>query len=164
MGRAGEHSKFALMGVTLNVAPRRFQGRRHDGKRLGIAAFAATQQVDSRTIPSIGGEMKTANTFDRHDLARSQSLNDRRHGSITLFYITCGPRQGELWTTGGAGIWLCMEATIARVFILAQAMGAHREARHGGLGAIIGQCADQGKARAAVGAIDERIAITPIYR
>ena len=48
--------------------------------------------------------------------------------------------------------------------VFARAVGAHREAGHGGAGAVVGQRGDDGEARAAVGAVDEGVPVAPVGR
>ena len=57
-----------------------------------------------------------------------------------------------------------MKAPVLGVLILRLARGAHREARHGGRGAVIRDVADDGVAWAAMGAIGEGIAVAAIRR
>jgi hypothetical protein len=55
-----------------------------------------------------------------------------------------------------------MEATILRILIFAEAIVAHREFRHGGQGAIIGNIEDDAVSRAAAGAVGEGIIVAAI--
>ena len=48
------------------------------------------------------------------------------------------------------------------VLVFVAAPGAHREARHGGAGAVVGQAQDDAVARAAVGAVEEGVAEAPV--
>ena len=68
---------------------------------------------------------------------------------------TCGPQTGQAlgwaWKRRSAGS-----------SILAVAGRTHREGGHGGLGAVIGDILDDGKARAAIGAVDKGVAIAPV--
>ena len=57
-----------------------------------------------------------------------------------------------------------MEAPIQRVGVLLRTDGAHGEFLHGRLFAVVGQLLDDGKARAAVRAVDERIAVAAVRR
>ena len=57
-----------------------------------------------------------------------------------------------------------MKATIQGVIIFPLAFGAHLEAAHRGLRAVVWYILDDGKARPAVSAVSERIAIAPILR
>src|ERR1700734_453066 len=57
-----------------------------------------------------------------------------------------------------------MKAPVFGVLILRLARGAHSEVRHGGRDAVIRYIADDGVARAAMGAIGEWIAVAAIRR
>jgi hypothetical protein len=55
-----------------------------------------------------------------------------------------------------------VEPAIGGIFILSKAVGAHGEAGHGGLGAIVGNIEDDAVARAAVGAVGEGVLVAAI--
>jgi len=61
----------------------------------------------------------------------------------------------------GAGQGLGVEAAIRRGFVFGTAVVAEREIGHRGVGPVVGHGGDDGVARAALGAIDEGIAVTP---
>jgi hypothetical protein len=57
-----------------------------------------------------------------------------------------------------------MEATIQWIFILSPASGTHLERCHGRGRAVVGDISDDREAGAAVGAVDERIAVAAVLR
>src|SRR3954447_1569985 len=57
---------------------------------------------------------------------------------------------------------LRVEAAIRGILVLAVAVGAHLERRHGRAFAVVRQRADDREARPALGAVDERIAVAPV--
>jgi hypothetical protein len=57
-----------------------------------------------------------------------------------------------------------VEATVSRFLKLSQAFRAHLEPGHGGFGAVVWDVLDDAKARAAIGAIDERVPIPAVIR
>jgi hypothetical protein len=65
---------------------------------------------------------------------------------------------------GGAGVRLGVEAPGRRIGVFTQAEGALRERRHAGLGTVVGELAGQREARAALGAVDEGVAMAPVGR
>ena len=73
-----------------------------------------------------------------------------------------GFHQGQRRSTNGARIGLGMKAPVAGIFIFRLAISAHHEGRHGGGRAVIGYVADDGVARAAMGAIGEGISVAPV--
>src|SRR5262249_38026161 len=64
----------------------------------------------------------------------------------------------------GAGVRLRVETAIQRVFVLLDAFRAHHELLHGRVGPVIGQRLDDRKARAAVRAVGERVAMAAVIR
>src|SRR5262245_37867786 len=59
-------------------------------------------------------------------------------------------------------IGLSVKAAIGRVMKFPRAVAAHFKGRHGGSLAIIGNVLDDGESRTTVGAVNKRIAISPI--
>ena len=57
-----------------------------------------------------------------------------------------------------------METAIQRVFVLLATGWAEGEVGHGREGTVVGQGADDRETGAAVGAIDQRVAVAPIVR
>ncbi len=57
-----------------------------------------------------------------------------------------------------------MKAPIRRVFVLPPAVWTEGEGRHAGVGAVVGDGADDAQARPAMGAVGEGVAITPVRR
>ena len=71
-------------------------------------------------------------------------------------------RRGELRAADPTGVGLCVEAAVGGVVVLGLAVGAHFEARHRGLRAVVGDAAGDGVTRAAVGAVEEGIAVAAV--
>lgn len=61
-----------------------------------------------------------------------------------------------------AGIRLGMKAAVKRIVVFGLAGGTHGKVSHGGQGAVVGDVADDGVARPAVGAVGERVVVTPV--
>ncbi len=78
--------------------------------------------------------------------------------------VAPGADQRSCGTADRAGDRLGVEAAIGRISVLGRQCRAQREAGHRRVGAVVGQGADQGVARPALGAVDERIAETPVGR
>ena len=144
----------------------------HNGKRL-IAATLATAQLAYRLfVGGIAGQVESAQTLDGDDAAASQQLDaafddgiaglargadgwcrvDRRWHNTA---IDLTPR--NMRSTIKAGIGLRVKSPIERIGILCGAGGAHGKAIHRGGRSVIGQRANDGKARSAVGAVDKGI-------
>ncbi len=96
--------------------------------------------------------MIAAEPLDRHDLSLAQER-----------YDLVQPER-ELGAAVGAAGGLGVEAAIGRVLVLAPALGAQLERGHGRVGAVVGNRAHDREARAAVGAVDERVPVAAVGR
>ncbi|GHO42593.1 hypothetical protein KSX_07560 [Ktedonospora formicarum] len=67
-----------------------------------------------------------------------------------------------MWSTGGAGVGLGVEAPIGWVLILDLTCRTHCEDAHCCLFAVIGHVLNDSEARAAVGAIDKGIIVASV--
>jgi len=65
-----------------------------------------------------------------------------------------------VWT----GIGLGMEPPVKGIIILSLTYRAHGEFSHGGLGPVIGDIFNNGIPGAAIGAVDKRVFIPPVFR
>ena len=71
--------------------------------------------------------------------------------------------QVDLWATVRAGVGLGMKTPVQGIVILRLASGTHWEDTHGCLVAVIGNILDDCEARTTIGAVNERMTITPVY-
>ena len=85
-----------------------------------------------------------------------RSIPDRK-----LRPIAIGER--HLRPADRAGIGLGVESAVTWIIVLGLTLRAHVKARHRRGGAIVGYARDDGKARATVGAVCERIPIAPVF-
>ena len=69
-----------------------------------------------------------------------------------------------MWPTDRTGVRLGVKAPIQRVVVLRLALRAHDEVPHGGQRAVVGNVGDDSEARAAIGAIGERVTVTAVGR
>ena len=83
-------------------------------------------------------------------------------GSAAGIVCAVGGDERQLRAAVPAGVGLRVEAAVERVVVFGLAGGAHFEARHGGLRAVVGNAAGDGVARAAVGAVEKGIAIAAV--
>ena len=79
----------------------------------------------------------------------------RLEPSLRLSSQTCGPADR-------AGVGLGVKAPVERVVVLALAVGAHGKGRMVVSGPVVGDVADDGEARPAVGAVGEGIAVAAV--
>ena len=75
-----------------------------------------------------------------------------------------GDLKPDLWATHGTRVGLGVKTAIDRIVVLRLAFGAHLEGSHRRLRPVVGDVPDDGEAGAAVGAIDEGIAVAPVVR
>ena len=133
-----------------------------------LAAFAAAKASHRGGTGRIAGEVKPANSPDRDNPARRDRASGGANrvglgrGLISVINVRIEDAKG------GAAIRtrvrLGMEAAIGDGFVLATALGAHREARHRGSRPVVGNVARDREARPAIGAVGERIPITAAGR
>ena len=79
-----------------------------------------------------------------------------------------GPHRGhvpaQVRTAFKAGVGLGVEAAVGRVDVFGRAGAAHGKVGHACCGPVVGQAADNREARAAVGAVDEGVAVAAVGR
>ena len=110
-------------------------------------------------VASVGvaGQVVAAESLDRHDRPAAQQSAGLDAGAASpVRSAIARPVQRERRPAVGAGHGLGVEAPVARVGVLRRAGRAQREAGHGGRRPVVRQAGDDGEARAAVGAADER--------
>ena len=101
-------------------------------------------------IFGVAGQVKSAQAFDGQNFSGVQAAAD--------FSERFGERRAAHW----AGVGLGVETAVRRILVFAQAIGAHREDRHGGLRAIVGDVLNDAVTRAAIGAVGEGIEIAAV--
>ncbi len=120
-------------------------------KGLSPSGLAAAQQGDGFGVRGVAGQVVAAEALDREDRATRQEpagLGDRvrsSKGSTRAARAQSGT-SSRSGSAGRAGDGLRVEAAVGRIGVLAGAGGAHREAGHGGVGAVVGQAGDDGGA------------------
>ncbi len=184
----------ATFGATWTVAARPRRGRRRigaSGERSQRSAAVETSQraraaatsftinasgFSRRTFParrrataassaSVAAEVEAAEPLHRDD----PPVQERRRGGEERL-VVAGERlagaapEREARPARRARGRLGVEAPVARLLVLAAAVGAEREAAHRRVRPVVRQRADDGEARAAVRAVQEGIAIPAIGR
>ena len=138
--------------------------RHHDCEGLLLARLALAQPRDGRGVAGITGELEAAEALDRDDLARAQALECRRDRILDRDRLAVRPQQREPWPADGAGVRLRVEPAIERIVVFLLARRALPEARHAGVGPVVGQGSGDRVARSAVRAVGEGIAPAAILR
>ena len=106
--------------------------------------------------------MVSTEALDREDAAVAQQLTCPRQCIVAVDQATVAVAVPQHRSAVRAADGLGMEAPVGGVGVFACAFGAHREGRHGGGGTVVGQGSDDREARAAVGAINEGVAVAPV--
>ena len=144
----------------------------HNGKRLITATLAAAKLGYRLLVGGVAGQVEPAQSLYGDDRSVGQQLDaafddgiaglargadgwccvDRRWHNTA---VRLEPR--NMRSTIKTGIGLRVKPPIERVGILCGAGGAHGETIHRGSCSVIGQRANDGKARSAIGAVDKGI-------
>jgi hypothetical protein len=106
--------------------------------------------------------MESAYALDSHYLASPQSPNRLLQSLFTVNLISllvAEPKMGSAYRTG---VGLGMISPMFDILVFPPALGAHVEGPHGRHGTIVRHVGDDGKARAAIGAIDKGVPMAPI--
>ena len=142
---------------------------------------------DRLRVGRVAGEVEAAEALDREDARRRAAARAARatiaseraastsrsrwgRGEVSRSGDQCpvvergasSALQVEPRAADEAGVGLGVEAAVARVAVLLGALGAHREVAHRGHRPVVGDVADDGEARAAVRAVDERVAVAAV--
>ncbi len=106
--------------------------------------------------------MKSAETLYSDDAILFEQTDGlaQRFGHVERH--TIGRAEQQLRATIPAGVWLRVETAIGGIVILSLAGGAHLEGRHRSACAVVGNIANDGEARAAIGTVDKGVAETAI--
>ena len=168
IGRIGSRSIASWVGSRTRRAAKRGEvglEREHHGERLVGPSFAQRAARRPPRVRRIAEQMIAADALDRDDLAGSQCRDRGSEGRRTrnLAHLV-RVAEFEPRSAVRAGDRLGMKSPVARVGIFGRAVRAQAEACHGRIGAVVRQALDQGVARAALGAIDEGIAVAAIVR
>ena len=165
MGAAGEVSRPRSTSPSAASASAVARIGHHHRQRLLLAPLARSQAGHRRSIAGIAREVKAAQPLHGHDLASCQGPARTPQRLVPTGH-PCAVRrqQGQLRAADGAGVGLGVKAAVARVLVLASAVRAQREARHGGARAIVRHALGDGEAGAAAGTGGERVAVAAAGR
>ena len=148
----------------------------HHGERLALAPLARAQLRHRLGAVRIAHEVEAAKPLHRHDAALCQQPRGAREDRVALLARRAPGYRAErrrhvaafvlapahLRAARKACVGLGVEATVEWIAVFGGAPLAQGEVLHGRAGAIVGQLLDDGEARAAVRAVDERIAIAAV--
>ncbi len=156
-----------LLGLRVEPAetPRRLQVGDHQGQGLLVTVLPLAQAPDCPGVAGVHQEVEPAQALDRHHLApvhRGGGLGDGLCAGGEAHATGVPELAGR--AAGRAGVGLGMEAAVGGIVVLTAAVGAHGEAGHGGRRPVVGHVEGDGEARAAVGAVGERVAVAAVGR
>jgi len=126
--------------------------------------LALAQGLHSRSVGGIAHQVKAAQALDSQDFALRQPPPCSLKSLFALGKLLTTCFEPNLRATNRAGNRLGVKAAVSRVVIFRGAVGAECKARHAGVGTVVWDGLDDSKARTAVGAVDERVAVPPIPR
>jgi hypothetical protein len=147
----GEEAEFAGCGGVTD----------HDGEWLFATLLAAAEFEHGVGLAGVDCQVKAAEAFDGEDgtlLEETDGFGERIAGVRGVRAVD----EGELGAAVPAGVGLGVEAAVEGVVVLGLTGGAHAKGGHGGLGAVVGDAANDGEARAAVGAVDEGVEVAAV--
>ena len=163
--------EIALFWAYVAQGARGVEVARHDGEGLVAAPFAGAELPNGAFGIGSARKVETAEPLDRHDAVAGDELGATGDDGVAGF--TCSAHErfapapflpGDVRSAGKAGIGLRMKTAVKWVGVLACTCRAHGEGAHGGLRAVVGETADDGEARAAVGAVDKRVMVPAVRR
>ena len=144
----------------------------HNGKWLVAATLATAQLAHRLFVGGIAGQVEPTQTLDGDDAAACQQLDAAFDDGIAGLArgadgwcrvdtrwrnAAIGLTPRNMRSAIKTGIGLRVKPPIERVGILCGAGGAHGKAIHRGCRSVIGQRANDGKARSTVGAVDKGV-------
>ncbi|CAM5687589.1 hypothetical protein SAFG77S_04908 [Streptomyces afghaniensis] len=138
------------------------QVRAHHRERLAAACLAAAQRLDGPRVGRVARQVVAAEALDGDDPPGGQQCTCRHQGvgvPRRADIAAGGGHQAQPRTAAGAGHGLGVEAAVEGIAVLPGAVGAHREAGHGGDRPVVRHARGDGEAGPAVGAGDERVPV-----
>ena len=152
-----------LRWADLAQAPRGLQIPAHERERLFVPLLAPTQARGDGRIVAAAGQVHPAQALDGDDAAGLDGLPGQLDG-VARKLPPLGVAVEHMGAADRTAVRLGVVAAVFDIVVLPVAVRAHGKAPHGGQGPVIGHVFDNGKAGAAVGAVDERIAVAPVLR
>src|SRR5215204_1903474 len=136
----------------------------HEREGLVLTHLAAPQGPYSLLIEWVAGQMVTSETLYGDDSPATQHPRGACNGVIRagVKLVPEPVEQHYLRSADGAGVGLGVEASVGGILVLAEAVRAHSKARHCCSGPVVRDRAGDGEARAAVGAVGERVTVASV--
>ena len=144
------------------VPPHLVHGGHHYGQGFIRAPLPLPQAPHRLVALGIARQVKAPQPLQGEHLALAQRSGGGRDDIIAADRGPLPVHELKAGATGRAGVGLGVKAAVKRVVVLPLAVGAHHEAAHGGVGAVVGDILDDGESRAAVGAVGEGVAVAAV--
>jgi hypothetical protein len=132
----------------------------HQRERLVLTMLSGAHRRDRALLVGEAGQVIAADPLEGEDAPAGQRAR-RALQRIAAGFIA---EQRHLRAADGTCVRLGVEAAIERVLVLAPAFAAHLEVGHRRERPVVWDTANDREARAAVGAVDERVAKTAVRR
>ena len=139
----------------------------HQRERLVLALLASAQSRHRRLVVGPAGKVEAADALDRHDAPLAQrggGGGDRVARAADRSLSAAREEQRGQGPARRAGVRLRMEAAVRRIVVLVPAGAAHPKAGHRRERPVVGDALDDREPRAAVRAVDERVAVPAVVR
>ena len=134
----------------------------HDRERLVAPPLSAAQFGDRAFVGGVAGQVVSTDALDGQHAAVAQQLSGVAQRRFSFGDVAVAGPVAQGRPAVRAADRLGVEPPVGGIVVFACALGAHREAGHGGGGAVVRQRGDDGEARAAVGAVDEGVPVAPV--
>ena len=135
---------------------------RHDGERFARAVLGLAQRRDRRFVRRVAGEVEAADAFDGDAAAAREHFARSRDGCAAAYLLRV--QQVDLRAAVIAADRLRVVAPRGRRVVLGGAGVAHGELPHARALAVVGHGLEDGEARPAGRAVDERVQVAPVRR
>jgi hypothetical protein len=145
---------FGFILVHVSEFPYFIQVSRYQREGFVAAVLAAAQSANRRGIRGVAREMKTSNSLDSDNFSFTKLSTRAIQGILT--FLSAGMKP-DMWTTLWTRVRLSMKAPVTGILIFCAASCAHWKCRHCGEWAVIRNVFDDGVARTAICAINERV-------
>ena len=133
----------------------------HEGKGLLVPPFAPPQPGRGGLVLRQAGQMHAAQALDAEDAAAFKQ-RPRCLDAVPRQAAAVCVREEGMRPASRAAVRLGVVAPVFNVRKLRRAVRTHRKLRHGGVGPVIWDGADDGKARPAVSAVYEGVAVASV--
>ena len=144
----------------------RFKIVHHQSQRFFVAVLSTAQLRNRLVVCGVHRQVKTAQALYRHNLAGQNFFRRPVDGLLVPFELRPIPGRfvPQMRPAYRTGVGLGVESSVCGIVVFFLTGRTHGKNGHGGHGPVVRNIFDDGKARPAIGAIDKRVAVTPVGR